>query len=55
MPDLFVRARLMGSATQDVGKVTSDFGKQVPAVKAPAIVHHEHRRGDDDHGDESAM
>ncbi len=38
----------MAAAAQDQGEVAAGFGEQVPAVEAPAVVHHEHRRGDVD-------
>jgi hypothetical protein len=43
-----VQAGVAAAATQDEGEVAAGFGKQVPAVEAAAVVHHEHRRGDVD-------
>lgn len=46
--DLLVQAGVAAAAAQDQGEVTAGFGEQVPTVEAPALVHHEHCRGDVD-------
>ncbi|MGW2102677.1 hypothetical protein ACWCPX_34305 [Streptomyces olivaceoviridis] len=46
--DLVVQAGVAAAAAQDEGEVAAGFGKQVPAVEAAAVVHHEHGRGDVD-------
>ncbi|HEY9327536.1 MAG TPA: hypothetical protein VIS09_04770 [Streptomyces sp.] len=42
--DPFVQAGLTAATAKHEGEVAARFGKQVPTVKAPAVVHHEQRR-----------
>ncbi|MFI2619519.1 hypothetical protein [Streptomyces sp. NPDC018584] len=46
--DPVVQVGVAAAAAQDEGEVAVGFGEQVTAVEAPALVHHEHRRGDID-------
>lgn len=46
--ELLVQAGVAAAAAQDQGEMAAGFGEQVPAMEAPALVHHEHRRGDID-------
>ncbi|POX58774.1 hypothetical protein C3492_35960 [Streptomyces sp. Ru62] len=46
--DLVVQTGVAAAAAKDEGEVAAGAGKQVPAVEAAAVVHHEHGRGDVD-------